>query len=250
MPAYNAEATIAAAIRSVLSQTFRDFELIVIDDGSSDATPAIVEAYSRDDVRIKLFRNECNRGVAFSRNLGIEYAAGEWIAFLDADDVWLPEKLEKQLAAVRCADADLCCTAYQFMDDAGARLKRTYWVRGELTFRRMLRENMIGTSTCMVRRSVLLRHRMNETYYHEDYACWLAILRDGAAVCVLPEVLTLYRLSRGARSTHKGKAARHRWRIYRNYLKLNLLSSFCCFLAYTFHGFQKYYGKTEETAIL
>ena len=119
MPAYNAEATIRQSIESVLSQTYPCFELIIVDDASKDETRRIAEQYALSDPRIRVLPNEANSGVAFSRNKGIDEAKYPWIAFLDSDDLWYPDKLEKQMALADAEGADIVYCSYAMTDEQG-----------------------------------------------------------------------------------------------------------------------------------
>lgn len=239
MPAYNAAMYIGEAILSVMVQTVPDWELLVIDDHSSDETVAIVERLALQDSRIRLIRRDTNSGGAAKvRNQGLELSRGEFVAFLDSDDVWLPEKLERQLSAI--ADADLCYTSYQVIGADGAAAKPDYLVPDAVTFESMLRENVIGCSTVLLRGDLARSHPFNTDFYHEDYILWLTLLQEGCRAVGCREVLSKWRYIETSRSFNKGQSAKNRWRIYRDYLKLPLLQSIRAFCAYALAGLKKY----------
>lgn len=240
VPAYNAERFIEQAITSVVAQSFPDWELLVIDDCSSDGTCAAVEALAARDGRIRLLRNETNQGVARTRNRGLELCRGEYIALLDSDDVWHPHKLRHQLERLEQTGAGLCCTSYRIVDVRGEKAREDYLVPETLSFDGLLKENVIGCSTVLLRGSMMKNYRFTTEYYHEDYVLWLELLRDGHAAVGCPQVLADWRFLEDSRSFDKSKAAKNRWRIYRGYLKLPLLKSLWAFACYGVGGIRKY----------
>ena len=239
MPAHNAEDTIAAAIRSVQAQTVRDWELLVLDDCSADDTFAAAQRLAEEDARICPLKNGENLGAAKTRSRGLEIARGEWIAFLDSDDLWRPAKLEKQLALADQTGAKLLYTSYcLFSEETG--LRRDYLVPARTDYASMLRENVIGCSTAMVRRSALEGRRFPEGVYHEDYALWLSLLRGGCTAAGCTEVLADWRVSENARSFDKRAAAKHRWDILRRVEQLPLAEAVPAFAAYALRGLKKH----------
>lgn len=241
MPAYNAAQFIEDAIRSVMTQTVSDWELLVIDDGSRDDTCKIVEGLAAEDSRVKLLRNEQNMGVANTRNRGLSLCRGEFVAFLDSDDIWLPEKLENQLERLENTGASLCYTSYGIMDDAGNPSRGDYLVPEKADYRKLLKENVIGCSTVMLRRKDAQHYRFETTLHHEDYALWLRMLKDGIRAAGCTEVLVKWRLVENSRSFDKRKSAHSRWIIYRDYMKLPLHQSLWAFGHYAFASVKKYF---------
>lgn len=241
MPAYNAERFIEPAIRSVMTQTVTDWELLVIDDGSRDGTCAVVETLSAEDSRVRLLRNDKNMGVANTRNRGLALCHGEFAAFLDSDDIWLPEKLQKQLDLLESSGASLCYTSYGIMDAEGNRSRGDYLVPAKADFRKLLKENVIGCSTVMLRRPVAENYRFETNLHHEDYALWLRMLKDGVQVAGCTDVLVRWRLVENSRSFDKRKSAHSRWVIYRDYMKLPLHQSLWAFGNYALASVKKYF---------
>ena len=239
MPAYNAERTLAEAIDSLLAQTFQNWELIILDDGSRDDTASISLAYTRADPRIRYEANPCNLGAAGTRNRGISLARGRWIAFLDSDDVWRPEKLARQLKLAEQTGAQLLYTSYSLWKDEENE-RRPYLVPSSTDYTSMLAENVIGCSTVMAPREVLAAHPFSLSTYHEDYALWLELLRSGCRAAGCTEILVDWRVVPGSRSFSKWNAARHRWHIYRRAENLPLGKSLAAFGAYSVHGILKH----------
>jgi len=243
MPAYNAEAYIEAAIRSVMNQTFENWELIVIDDGSRDATVDIVRRLTQEDARITLLQNEKNMGVSKTRNRGMDLAEDNYVAFLDSDDIWHPEKLESQLARMKQTGADFSYCSYAIVNVDGVKVKADYCVPEKITFHDLLKENVIGCSTVMLAPHVAKQYRFGSAFYHEDYVMWTQLLKDGYRACGNTEVLVDWRFIENSRSYDKRKAAMNRWRIYRKYLNLSLSQSIRAFSGYAFAGLRKYFGR-------
>lgn len=239
-PAYRAARFIAETIRSVQAQTYRDFEMLVVDDCSPDETAAIVESFAVNDPRIRLLRQQTNGGPAAARNRALAEARGRWIAFLDSDDAWLPEKLEKQLAFHRARNAKISFTEFRRVDADGSHVGRLITVRDWLDYGRLLCDTGIATSTVIVDRSKTGPFAMKKTYY-DDYACWLELLRSGGRAVGLREDLMRYRVVGGSVSRNKLKSARHVWRTYREVERLGLLRSAWSFANYAGRGVLKYW---------
>lgn len=240
MPAYNAAAYIEEAIRSVLSQTVQDLELIVIDDCSPDDCHVIAGELARHDSRVIVLRNEVNSGVAVTRNRGIDLARGEYIAFLDSDDIWHPEKLERQLSRMREENSVISYCSYAIIDPAGQRVRADYLVPEQVTIRQLLKENCIQCSAMLIRADIVKRIRFNTEFFHEDYILGLDILGEGHTAAGCSDVLLSWRYAPASRSFDKRRAAQNRWRIYRDYLKLPLIKCASLFVCYTAAGLRKY----------
>lgn len=240
MPVYNAARFLEAAISSVLSQTMEDWELLAIDDGSSDNSCQIAEAFAQKDPRIRFLPNPRNMGVSATRNRGIEAARGTYIAFLDSDDVWHPEKLQVQLETMEKTGAGICYTSYAIVDEDGKKSRENYLVPAQVDFDGLLKENVMGCSTVMLRAELLEQERFGETYYHEDYVLWLNLLRKKVPACGCTQVLTDWRLIANSRSFNKFRSAKFRWKIYRDYLGLSLGRSLVSFAGYATASLRKY----------
>jgi teichuronic acid biosynthesis glycosyltransferase TuaG len=231
MPAHDAEKYIAKPMASVLAQTWRNVELIVVDDASRDGTLALVEDLARTDERIRIVRLSPNGGVAAARNAGVAVARGSCIAFLDSDDWWHPRKLELQLASMRDTGVRVSYAPYDRMGEDGTLLSK---VRppASVSYADMLKSNRIGNLTGMYERS--LGDVPFRKTGHEDYVFWLEMVRRaGRATCVpSAEPLAWYLVRKGSVSSDKLKAARWQWHIYRNIEKLGLFASVFYLLHY------------------
>lgn len=239
MPAYNSERYISDAIQSVIAQTYDNWELLVIDDGSTDRTCEIVRSFADTDSRITLVCNGKNLGVALTRNRGFDMAKGDFVTLLDSDDVWHADKLEKQLDVAVRTDCDIVYCSYTIMDKDGKRLSE-YLVPATTSYEKMLRESVISCSTAMLSRKIIDTERFSSGYYHEDYAYWLHLLKSGYTAAASTEILSDYRVANGSRSYNKLNAARYRWQIYRKVEHLSLFKTVSVFCSYALHGFAKY----------
>ena len=152
VPVYNAERFLPETIGLVQKQTYRDWELILVDDCSSDNGAAIVRQYAKDDTRIRLIQQEVNAGAARSRNLGISQANGRYLCFLDADDIWTSQKLEKELAYMKEKKAAFVFTGYEFADAKGEGLGKIVHVPETISYEQALKNTTIFTSTVMIDR--------------------------------------------------------------------------------------------------
>lgn len=244
IPTWDSEKTIAQSLQSVLFQTERRLQVIVVDDGSTDNTVKIVQSLAEKDERISLIINNSNEGVSAARNKGCKASRGEYIAFLDSDDIWEPDKLEVQLDCLQSSHADLCYTSYSYINANGARSKGNYRVPPSVTYSKLLLENYIGCSTVLLRAQILKKHSFSTNVFHEDYALWLKLLRGGIRAVGVAEPLVYYRT--GGRSSDKVQSARYRWKIYRDEERLPFLKSLFYFSFYCLNGIRKQFKKNTN----
>lgn len=239
MAAYNAEKTIELAIESVLNQTYSNFELLVINDCSKDGTAKLVEDFSAKDNRVRLISNEKNSGVSFTRKHGLEEANGSWIAILDSDDAWAPEKLEKQIELQNRTNADLLFTGSAFMDSEGRPIDWYLHAPAEATYRQLLKQNVLSNSSALVRKELYAKHYAVGDGMHEDFAIWLSILKEGKKAYGVDEPLLIYRIAKSSKSGNKIKAAKMNWNTYR-YVGLNVVEAAYYEAWYMFKNVMKY----------
>lgn len=237
MPAYNCIATVGAAINSALVQEV-PLEVIVVDDCSPQDLTEVLAPY-REDPRVKILRNETNLGAAGSRNVGVAAATGEYIAFLDADDIWAPEKLQKQLALIREKDSVLCATARELMTPEGELTGRVIPVKETITYKELLKHNSINCSSVLMKAEVAKAFPMEHEDSHEDYILWLKILQKYGFACAVNEPLLRYRLSNTGKSGSKLHSAKMTFKVYR-YMGFGTVSACLLFASYAFHGVMKY----------
>ena len=239
MPAYNAERYIKESIASVLNQTYQNLELIIVNDCSNDDTLKVIQKFSFDDDRVVILNNDVNLGCANSRNRGFAEAKGNYIAFCDSDDVWMENKIEKQLNHIKEHDIDMVFTAYEMIDGSGMLIKYRN-IQDKVTIDDLLKENFVIFSTTFFKRSAVINIKFNAKWYHEDYVFLLECLQKGLKFSGIDEYLVKYRVHAQGRSFNKITVAKHRWKIYREFLHLNTWESFCFFFQYIVNGLKKY----------
>lgn len=238
MPTYNSEKYIRDGLESVLNQTYKDLDVIIIDDCSSDNTISIVHEYMQRDSRIRLFENSKNSGAGVSRNVGIDMALGEYIAFLDSDDIWDKNKLFLQCDYMKTENMSFCFTAYEIISEHGTVI-RTVDLNNcdKVSYTDMLRKKAtLGCSTVMLNKKRLGHIRMPDIRTGQDYVTWLNILKEVDYAFCLNKPLTQYRITPGSISRNKIKKAKRQWFIYRNIENLNLLQSINCFKYYAYRA--------------
>tara|TARA_R110002049_G_scaffold158067_1_gene323001 strand:+ start:145 stop:891 length:747 start_codon:yes stop_codon:yes gene_type:complete len=231
MPAYNAAVTLPDSIASIQAQTETSWELLlVVDRNSTDETLAIAQTHASEDHRIRLFGELPEGGCVFNRNHALREATGTFVAFLDSDDLWMPEKLRLQSKLMTDATCDFSCTGYRQISREGHELPIVIRPPDRITYDALLKDNVIGCLTVMYRRSRFPDLRFVE-FLHEDYILWLQMLRQTNA-CGLPDCLASYRVTASSRSGNKVKAAIARWHILRKFEKLPLPVALSAFLSY------------------
>lgn len=239
MPTYNAERFITDSIKSIINQSYQSWELIVIDDCSTDGTAEIIESFS--DTRIHYYKCEENLGVAQARNFGISKATGEWIAFLDSDDLWAPTKLEKQVSFLEKNETvSFVFTASAFINENGDRLSYILPAPKKVTSKELLKQNVLSCSSILIAK----KHLVNNPFpicklIHEDYVSWLKILDEIDVAYGINEPLLIYRVSSGSKSGNKLKAAKMQWNAYKEY-GLNVVQRAYYMAFYAANGLKKY----------
>lgn len=230
-PAYNAAATLRMTIRSVQTQSFEDWEMLIADDGSEDDTAAVVEQAAASDERLVLIRCPANGGTGAARNAALARAQGRYMAFLDSDDLWLPEKLARQIAFMRDKACALSYTAFRRITADGAHTGRLIPVPAQLTYGALLKNTAIATLTAMVDSEQTGPLRMAEAR-RDDYILWLSLLRRGFVAQGLQEDLARYRVADGSLSSRPGRSAAWTWRVYREAEGLGLVRASWCMAHY------------------
>jgi teichuronic acid biosynthesis glycosyltransferase TuaG len=237
MPAYNAARFIEESINSVLVQTYADWELLVVDDCSKDHTKQLVERFAHQDQRIKVLTHTTNQGVIAARNLALTHAQGQYIAFLDSDDLWLPNKLQIQLQHLTRHNALICYAAYQRIDEKGALLANVT-PPATVDYPTLLKGNEIGNLTGLYDCRVLGKEYF-KAFRHEDYVAWLALVKRAGHAVGVAEQLGCYRVYSGSISSNKFKTLGWQWRIYRESERLGLLRSCWLMLHYGVRAIRK-----------
>lgn len=233
VPVYNAQRFIRETVETVRKQTYSHWELLLIDDCSTDHTPDILSEYKSEHIRV--IRQEKNRGAAQARNRGLQEARGRYLAFLDADDLWSEFKLERTLSFLKEKSAAFAFTTYEFAGEDGTGNGKVAHVPPMLTYRQALKNTIIFTSTVMFDLQRISREELNmPSVKSEDTATWWRILKSGTPAFGLDEVLVYYRRTENSLSSNKLEAVRRIWNLYRKQEKLSLLYSAFNFVFYAY----------------
>lgn len=239
IPTYRCAKTIEQSVRSALSQTVSEIEVIAVDDMSGDETVDVLRAIEKEDPRLKVIELTEPGDAASTRNRGVRAAKADWVAFLDSDDHWEPDKLKKELAIADETGASFVYTAAACMDEMGAPTGKIFSVPDSVTAKKLLYGNDVITSTVMVRRELYETHPMERGDLHEDLICWYHLLQNGAKAVGVNEPLVRYRVSKGSKSGNKRKSAVMAWKTYAH-LGIGFFPRIACFSGYCLHGVKRY----------
>ncbi|PGO26564.1 glycosyl transferase [Bacillus cereus] len=240
VPTYNASRFIEETIHSVLNQSFQDWELIIIDDCSTDDTVQKLNEFRKIDQRIRVKVLEENSGAAIARNTGINMASGRYIAFLDSDDLWVPRKLETQLNFMKENNVAFSFTGYEIITESGEKTGKIIHVPKNINYQGLLKNTIIGCLTVMIDTQQVGKIQMPNLRTRQDTATWLSILKRGFEAYGLDEVLSKYRKVENSISSKKIKMARMNWKLYREVEGLSIFKSAWCFINYAYNGFAKH----------
>ena len=240
MPAYKVAEYIEESIQSVLSQTYKNWELIIVDDCSPDDTRKIVSNYASRDKRIKPIFLKKNGGPAVARNEALKFARGRWIAFLDSDDIWMPNKLSRQRDFQLKNSTVLTFTQFRRVSSDKTEIGHLIDVPEKLDYFELLGNTVIATSTVLVDRNLLTAPIKMKKVYYDDFVCWLDLLKSGAKAYGLKEDLMRYRVLKKSVSRNKINSAIQVWKIYRNHLNLSVFFSFFLILRWGKNALLKY----------
>ena len=235
-PSWNSEKYIINTVESVRKQTYSNWEMIIVDDGSTDDTFEIISNLAKEDNRIKIYKQRVNGGAAKARNRALQEVTGRFVAYLDADDIWKPEKLEMQVKFMKKHNYGFCCTSYEVIDDEGNALKKEVYMLSELDYMGFLTNNLLQTVGIMVDTHIVNKEYliMPDIRRRQDAATWLQILKAGYKCYGMKEILAEYRRTQGSLSSNKVKAVKGVWYLYRNIEKLSMPLSCYCFARYAF----------------
>ena len=236
---YNAGRFIEETIKSVLNQTYKNLELIIVDDCSTDNTEEIVSRYIENDSRVRFYKLEKNSGAAVVRNKALEEAEGRFVAFLDSDDVWDRDKLEKQINFMISNNYGFSFTSYRLMNERGILLNKEVRVPSQINYEQLLKNTIIGCLTVIIDKNIIGDFRMPLVRAGQDTATWLSILRKGNIAYGYDEVLASYRLVEGSISSNKIKALKRTWNTYRKLENLSLIKSTYYFVHYVLNAIRK-----------
>lgn len=247
MPLYNAETFIEIAVQSVLKQSYQRWELLIVNDSSTDDSLKIAEGLSEEDERIFLFSTEENQGAAYCRNLATQKAKGDFIAFLDADDFWFPQKLQTQLQFMQENACSVSFHDYLHVDEEGKSLDKRIKALPVLSYKKQLKNNYIGNLTGMYNAKKLGKIEIEFLRKRQDWALWLeAIRRSETPALGMPENLAGYRMTKSSLSAHKWELIRYNYLFYRDYLNYSTPKASISFLQFLWEYFMIRPRQIEE----
>lgn len=242
MPAYNSETTIRESIQSVINQDYPKIELIVVNDGSTDGTDEIIKEIIAQNTQLEIIyiSKDKNQGVAEARNTAFSKAKGEYLAFLDSDDIWYPTKLIKQVDSLKSSNGYFSITSYEVIDEESRYLGKYLKVPTKVSYKSQLKGSSIGCLTVLLDRKVIGNDIHMLSIGHEDYLAWQQILRKYGDATPLRDVLAKYRVQESSRSSNKMRSAKWQYKIYTEHLKINPIQALYYEFRYMVNALSKY----------
>ncbi|ESU29991.1 teichuronic acid biosynthesis [Flavobacterium limnosediminis JC2902] len=239
-PTFNSAKFIAETVRSVQNQTYQNWEMIIVDDGSSDDTAAVVNGLASEEQRIKFFPSATNAGPAKARNKGIENASGSYMTFLDADDVWYPDFIENSIAAIKETGVHFVFSSYRRSNENMEFVYSDFIVPEKVTYTDILKSNSISCLTAFLDIKTLGKKTMPEIRKRQDMGLWLKYLKEIPFAHGIQEPKAIYRIRENSLSRNKKNLIRYQWQFYREVEQLNILQSGYYMLHWMYRGFMKY----------
>ena len=238
-PSFNSSKFIRECVDSVISQTFQDWELLIVDDFSKDNSKDIISELSSQDERIRPFFLEDNIGAAAARNVALKQAKGKYIAFLDSDDIWNEDKLENQISFMNEKDIAFSFTSYQPISEDRQIKYSVITAPQKMSYHSYLRNTIIGCLTVIIDKEKTGDFQMPNIRSSHDMALWLLIMKRGFSAYGLDENLAYYRIVSTSNTSKKWKSAKEVWDVYRKVENLNIIYSTYCFIGYAFNAIKK-----------
>lgn len=239
-PSYNSKRFILESINSVKNQTFQNYEMIIVDDCSKDDSLELIQNAIVNDSRFNVYKLEKNSGAALARNFGIQKANGKYVAFLDSDDLWHSEKLEKQIAFMEENNYNFTFTNYEMIDEQGEDIHRKVICPSTINYEQLLRNTTIGCLTVILNIEKLGKIQMPDLQ-PEDTALWLKVLKNGETAYCYQEVLAKYRIVGNSASSNKLNVAKKMWVVYRKSENIPVWKSSWYFMMYAINAVKKHY---------
>lgn len=240
IPIYNAEKYVEKTLASVFAQSYRNIEIVLVDDCSKDKSAEIIAQLKKQHPEIIYFLQPKNMGAGAARNKALELATGQYVAFLDSDDLWLPEKTARQLALMKDKKSPFSYAAIEMMDESGKTIKKKRNIKETCDYRYLLHNTVIATSSVIIDRNELGDFRMPLRRGGQDYATWLKLLRGGVVACGINEVLVRYRVGNNSLSSNKFKSVKQVWEIQTQDEQINPILAMFHVGCFAFNALKKY----------
>ena len=247
MPNYNGEKFIKNSLDTILNQTYKNWELLIVDDCSKDKSIEIIKK-NYDDKRIKLIELHENKGSAYARNEALRQARGRYIAFLDSDDLWLDNFLEEQIKFLKANKASLVYCSYYIIDENNKKILNPYVVKDKVSYKDILKFLPIGMLTSLYDTKQIGKYYFEESLgsIRDDYVYWLKILKKIDFAYANPEILAKYRIHKNSVTKKKYKMILPQFKVYYKIEKLGIIKSLYYLLHWSLHGLRKYYTKKNN----
>ncbi len=233
-PTYNSEKFIAETIRSVQNQSYTHWEMILVDDCSNDRTELIITEFQASDSRIIFYKLHKNAGAGVARNQAITMANGRFIAFLDSDDLWKPEKLQKQIDAMVTHNSPFSFSFYDCIDESGNSLHKRIEAPKKLYYWQLFFCNFVGNLTGIYDTQFFGKIPISSIRKRQDWMVWLTVLQKMQTAQPIPESLAIYRVRQDSISSSKMKLLQHNFAVYRQFYKFNVVVALCCMVGFLF----------------
>lgn len=240
-PVYNVEKYIDKTLESVFTQTYKDIEIVLVDDCSKDKSAQIIAKYKESHPEIVYFLQPQNMGAGAARNKALELASGQYVAFLDSDDLWLPEKTERQIKLMKEKCSPFSYAAIEMIDEAGKTIKGKRNLKESCDYKYLLHNTIIATSSVIVDRTVLGDFRMPLRRGGQDYATWLSLLRDGEVAYGINDMLVRYRVGSNSLSSNKFKSIKQVWEIQTQDERINKINALFNTVCFSVNALKKYF---------
>lgn len=241
IPIYNAEKYLIDTLESIFIQDYKNIEIVLVDDCSKDDSAKIILDIQQKHPEIIYHLQEKNMGAGAARNKALELARGQYVAFLDSDDIWIPGKISKQIELMKLTKSPFSYTAIEMMDENGEKLKGKRDIKEKCNYKYLLHNTIIATSSVLIDRSVLGDFRMPLRRGGQDYATWLMLLRSGTVAYGINEALVRYRVASGSLSSNKFKSIKQVWEIQTQDEKINKINAAFNVMCFGFNAFKKYF---------
>lgn len=250
-PSFNSAKFIAETIQSVQNQTYQHWEMIIVDDCSSDETVSIIQEIANKDSRIQLIKLEKNSGTGIARSTALEKATGKFIAFLDADDLWKPKKLDKQIDFMKANNLPFTFSFYDCINEAGQPLNKRIEAPLHLSYQQLFFCNYIGNLTGIYDANYFGKISISSIRKRQDWMMWLTILKKIQFAQPVPESLAFYRIRENSISASKLDLVKHNFSVYRTHHRLNLIGATLCMIVFLFTQLilKPRYSKTTKASI-
>ena len=239
-PSYNSAKYIAETVQSVQNQTFSNWEMIIVDDCSSDNTEEIIIEIQKTDSRIKFYKLDQNSGSGIARNKGIEQATGDYMTFIDSDDIWFPDFIKNSIEAIQKSKTPFVFSSYKRSNEELEFIYSDFIVPQKVTYTDILKSNSISCLTAFLDIKTLGKKYMPKIRKRQDMGLWLQYLKEIPYACGIQQTEAIYRIRENSLSRNKSNLLKYQWEFYRDVEKLNIFQSLYYMLHWMYRGFMKY----------